>query len=113
MKAGALNQRVTYQVPTRTRDALGDESEAWTTVGTYWAQVRSPSGTEALNADQMKAVTSHVIEIRWPGFIPSPLGRFLLGTRTLNIRWASDVEQRKRRVKAFCEEQVAPVPQTT
>jgi SPP1 family predicted phage head-tail adaptor len=113
MRAGKLSRRVTYQVETKTRDGLGDESLAWSDVGTYWAEVRSPTGTEALNASQIKAVATHVIVHRYPGFVPSPNARYLYGTRVFNIRWASDVEERRRRVTAFCEEQVSPVPQGT
>ena len=52
MRAGTLRKRVTLQMPVMTADALGQTlspNSTWTTVGTYWGEIRGLTGRESLN----------------------------------------------------------------
>jgi SPP1 family predicted phage head-tail adaptor len=114
VRAGPLRRRVQYQTSAPAADAYGQEQPAWTTVGTYFAAIRSPTGREATNALQQKAVGTHVVTVRWQGSTPSPAGRLLyaegsLPVRVFNISAVLNVDERNRQVDFLVEELVGPV----
>ena len=107
MRAGRLNRRVQYQTLSEGADSLGQEEPTFTTQGTYWALIRNPGSTEALNASQMKCEASHILVMRYSGFVPSPTGRFLYGSRVFNVTGVLNIDERNREIRVMCIEVVA------
>lgn len=59
--AGRLNQRVTLQSKSVTRDAMGGEVITWVDVATVWADVKPLSGKALIAAQQaMSEVTASI-----------------------------------------------------
>jgi SPP1 family predicted phage head-tail adaptor len=108
--AGKLRKRVTYQTPVFAVDSYGDKKKgppSWATAGTFWAAVRPASGRELQNATQTKALVYSVVELRYqPSLTFSPDGRFLYGSRTLEITCVFDVDEGQRTLKVLCSEKV-------
>lgn len=64
MKAGELRERIEVQAATITRDAFGDEVQAWATVATVWAKVVERGGREPVLADRPVMLIAYEITIR-------------------------------------------------
>lgn len=64
MAAGQLNSRVSIQTRAAGQDALGQPSETWTTLATVWANIRHPSGSEAIRADAQASIVRASIRVR-------------------------------------------------
>lgn len=111
--AGLLRHRVTVQreataaeggVP----DGRGGRALQWVDVATRWAGVTPTAGREALFAQQLEAVTTHRVLLRWEsGYTPTPAMRVMLGARAFNVRAAINVEERNRWWVLFCDEGTA------
>jgi SPP1 family predicted phage head-tail adaptor len=111
IRAGDHRKRVQYQRVTLERDGLGQEQERWHTQGLYWMGIRSPNGREVFQAQQIKALTSHVVEWRYPGFLPTAQDRLVYGKRIFNISAVVDADERRRKLIIFASEvntQVTP-----
>ena len=65
LAAGRLRHRVTLRSPARTRDDYGQEVAGWTDVATVRADVRHPSGKEAITAGAEVATTAASFRIRF------------------------------------------------
>lgn len=115
MQAGKLRWRVTLESPVYERDMKGQQNKpsSWTTVGTYWAAIRTATGREIENANQRKAQISHVVTTR---YVPSeeagrpiltPEMRFNFKGRHFSIRWYNNLDERNRQVDVYCEEKVS------
>lgn len=103
-----MRQRVTLQSFTVTgRDAYGEETKSWADVGTYYAEVVTLSGREAVNAQQLRADASHRVRMRWVGPI-LPDQQFLWDGRTLHILHVNNVDNRNREYQILCREVVVP-----
>ena len=83
---GDLNRRVSYEEPSDgTPDALGQVPDVWELVATVWAQIRTPTGRELVNAEQLEGVVSHVITVRRASaWFPKPTGRFVYSSPVYN-----------------------------
>jgi SPP1 family predicted phage head-tail adaptor len=113
MNTGPMRKRLTLQQLVETQDSTGEAVKTWNTLGTYWGMVRSPTGKEALNAQQQKATVTHIVQMRYiasnlPSGILPPTWRFLLGNRVLSLVSVVDVDERHREYHIMCEEIVAP-----
>lgn len=62
---GQLNRRITLQAPSAGQDALGQPLGTWSDVATVWADIRHPSGLQALKADAASSTVRASIRIRW------------------------------------------------
>lgn len=108
MHAGKLDRRVQYQTATEEADAFGQMQPTWAAVGTYWASVEAVSGRESRLAEQMQAVVTHTIRIRYQGdTAPAPGGRFVEGSRVFHIESALDGAGRNREWVCLCRELAA------
>src|SRR5262245_19417955 len=63
--AGMLDQRITLERITTTRDGAGGATEQWSTYATVWAKVTPKTGRERDNAMRNEAVAEYTIEIRY------------------------------------------------
>jgi SPP1 family predicted phage head-tail adaptor len=64
---GAMRQRITIEVPDAggsSADDFGQDAPAWSTVGTFWAEVRPLAGREAIVAKQLRPEATHTITLR-------------------------------------------------
>lgn len=108
MRSGLLRSQVQYQEQTGfTRNADNQRIPTWTTLGTFRAFIRSANGREVIQAQQLQAQLGLVVNHRYQGTLPKPSGRYVFGSRTLNVTWVDNVDSRNREVKAFVVEQVA------
>jgi len=108
VKLGPMRQRVTLQSFTvSTWDSYGEEQKSWSDVGTYYAEVLTLSGREAVNAKQICAEATHLVRIRWIGPV-DPSQQFLWGGRTLHILHVNNVDNRNREYQILCNEVVVP-----
>lgn len=68
MRAGTLDRRVTLLQPVPVRNAIGEETTSWQTVGQAWASVEAMPGGEGFDADRREHKRSVRITIRYrPG----------------------------------------------
>lgn len=106
---GSMRWPVQYQARTEAASGYGQPKPVFTIIATFRALVRSPTGSEAMNASQMKATVSHVIEMRWPGYTLDPTGRLISGTQVFQIVYSVDPDGRRRRLNVHCTELVGQV----
>ena len=64
MAAGQLNSRVSIQARVAGQDALGQPSETWAELAAVWANIRHPSGSEAIRADAQASIVRASIRVR-------------------------------------------------
>ena len=88
MGAGKLDQRVTIQRASATRDAYGAEALTWSEVATVPAQVRERGGREPLLADRPVMVVAFEVTIR-AGFNVTHQDRLVWETLTLQVETAT------------------------
>lgn len=62
---GRLRRKVEIQVQTKDVDTLGQPRDVWTTILTTQAEIRGPSGGEKYQAQQLTALVTHIVTIRW------------------------------------------------
>ena len=105
---GVRRVPISYQTATWSVTSTNQPLPAWTTQGTYFCEIRTPTGREALNAGQMKAELTHVLITRYPGFDFSPEGRFVNGSYIYNILWVGNVDARNREVMIYATEVITP-----
>ena len=65
MRAGKLDQRVTIQTKTITRDDYGDPVETWADTKTIWAEAITGGGGEFYAAQKLYAETKVVFRVRY------------------------------------------------
>lgn len=108
---GALRWRVSVEQQEASRDLNGQENLGpWTSIGTYWMEVRTLYGLEAVNAHQIKAETDHCFTCRYiPSAIPglplfNPTYRLNYKGRRFHIAWIDNVDERNRQLRIYCRE---------
>lgn len=120
LKIGRHRQRVTLlDIPESTTDSFGQPSQAQTTIGTFWADVRPLRGNEMLNARQIWPTATHVVTMRWLGSVikvtpdnpqalvmPQMVLKLALDNSYLHVLFADNVEKRNRRWELTCEERI-------
>lgn len=62
--AGLLDQRVTIETKSVARNAIGEETETWSTLATVWAQYRPVKTDERIAGAQLQAEFDAVFRIR-------------------------------------------------
>lgn len=108
--AESLSSRLRYRVTLvaeaspADQNRMGEPIESRFVEATLWADVRTLSGRELVNAMQVAATASSVVEIRWrPGVDRFKSVQF--EGRTLNIDAAVDPDSRRIRLLLYCQEQ--------
>lgn len=113
MRAGPLRFRVKLQSYATSADTFGQQVPTWTTVGTYWADIRFLVGREAVNALQKKAETTHKINMRYIGEIDASMRILYTDPRThvdriFNILDVNPIDERKREYELKVQEVTQP-----
>lgn len=90
---GHLDQRITLQTATVTRDAVGGPVESWADTVTVWARVRTLTGKQLARAQQASADVSKALDIRWRSGVSAAMRVKFADTRTARVSW---IEEDKR-----------------
>lgn len=84
MRAGELRQRVTIQIPSRSKNAFDEWVDSWSDWATVWAAIVPNSGKEYFEAMQASSEVQGVIKIRYrTGVLPTM--RVKYGSRIFEI----------------------------
>lgn len=111
MRAGKLRWRIElHSDGTPAADSLGQMQPADTLLGTYWGAISTLGGAERVNAEQIKGEVTHRVTLRWPGASTTivPKMRLVFKTRTFNIVWIDNVDERNRQLDVYCQEVITP-----
>lgn len=103
MHAGELDQRVTLQTATVTRDAVGGPAEAWADTVTVWAKVRPLTGKQIAQAQQVSADVSTAVTIRWRSGVTAAMRLKFADNSTAKIHWIEE-HRREGRLVIVCED---------
>ena len=104
MRSGQLNNKITIQENTGTKDSVGQIVESWTTLATVWARVRAIGGGETITTKLELATTDYLINIRYRTDITT-LHRIQLENGTiLDVQRVADMDGRKRELELKCLE---------
>jgi SPP1 family predicted phage head-tail adaptor len=103
MRTGQLRHRVTIERPTLAADEFGEMRPTYSSVGTYWAEVRGLSGKESEIASQLRVDATSRVRLRGKIDIRAS-DRVLFGARVLNVVWIMDEDSRGIETRAFCSE---------
>lgn len=82
---GDLDQRVAIQQPTVTRNDIGEQVMAWTTAGTFWADVKLVKVQDRPVGDSDRNVITHEVILR-KNSTPGIDDRVVWKSYTLEIR---------------------------
>ncbi len=101
--AGELDQRVTLQTATLTRDAVGGPVETWADTVTVWAKVKPLSGKQIAQAQQVSADVSKAVTIRYRTGITAAMRVKFSDATTAKIHWVEEY-RREGRLVIVCED---------
>ena len=94
-----MRQRITIYDPPIGADDYGQDVSAkismdgWTVNCTRWAKVESSAGSQYIQNDTIRALTSHVITMRYLPTLDAAQ-RIMIGSRILNVVSFADTEER-------------------
>jgi SPP1 family predicted phage head-tail adaptor len=98
MRSGTLRHRVAIQAVTKGQGGFKQPTETWATVRTVWAAWETPTGREAISANQLSAQLTHAFRLRRPGLTLTPRHRLKIGPRIFAITACYDGANRGREV---------------
>lgn len=105
IKPGALRRRLLLEHPERIDDGGGGSDIVWQPVASLWASIEARNGDERVDAGRLASRVSHDVLLRYrPGVLPEM--RFRLGERVFHILAVLEPDDRRRRLKALCEERI-------
>lgn len=102
MQAGELNQRITLQQPSASRDALGQRVEAWTDVATVWASAQPLRGREFFAAGQVQSEAAVRFTIRYRAGLAGNMRVLWRGVPHALVAEPMDVEGRTEKLELLC-----------
>ena len=102
---GSLRHRVMIEAPVRANDGGGGALITWTPVAEVWASITPQAGAESVVAEAVSGRISHEIVMRHRDDI-APAMRIRLGSRKFDILAALDIDERRRRLRCLCREEL-------
>ncbi len=106
-----MRQRVTLQTLVETADSFGQKIESWTDTLTTWAEILTIGGGEQVVGEQVQAVSTHTVKIRWRRSVTIlETMRLAYAGRVFAIVQAKDVDFRHREARLMCRELVGVSP---
>jgi SPP1 family predicted phage head-tail adaptor len=93
-RTGKYRKRINIQSYTKTRGGEGGYIQSWATDASRWANINPISGQERVDADQVKALRTHTISMRFYSGTLSAKQRVLFGTRVFHIVSVVNVGER-------------------
>ena len=88
--AGILDQRVTLQTATVTRDAVGGPVESWADTVTVWAGVRPLTAKQVAQAQQVSADVRKAVTIRWRSGVTAAMRVKFSDNSTAKVHWVEE-----------------------
>jgi head-tail adaptor len=110
MKAPHLNRALVLEGAVRSPDGAGGFTEAWTVLGTLWAEVVPGSGSDVLGEERMLSAVPYRVTVRG-----APVGspsrpkagqRLREGTRLFLIQAVTERDPQGRYLTCFAREEV-------
>jgi SPP1 family predicted phage head-tail adaptor len=105
--SGALDQRVTVQIPIDTSDGGGGSSRTWQDVRDFWAYVVPQSQDERRYAGHVATRNRYDVFVRRDGDIPL-IARLLWNKRRLTILAVEDDPAHLDRLRIIAEQEREP-----
>ena len=96
-----FNKKITIQLLSETQDAIGQDVQTWTDIGSFWADTSSASGgmKEYYAAAQVSSNNEKLFKVRYSrllaGFLSSQL-RILYGGLVYDVKHIEDVKDQHR-----------------
>jgi head-tail adaptor len=110
MNAPNLNRALVLEGATRTPDGAGGYSEAWSALGTLWAEVLPGSGNDVLGEERMLSAVPYRVTVRGARVgapsRPKAGQRFREGTRLFLIQAVTERDPQGRYLTCFAREEV-------
>ncbi len=110
MTAPKLNRALVLEEVLRTPDGAGGFTEAWSALGTLWAEILPGSGSDALGEERMLSAVPYRITVRGTpqGSRSRPRAgqRFREGMRLFLIQAVTERDQLGRHLTCFAREEV-------
>ncbi|OYW54689.1 MAG: phage tail protein [Rhodobacterales bacterium 32-66-7] len=110
MNAPHLNRALVLEAVVRTPDGAGGFTEAWSALGTLWAEVLPGSGNDVLGEERMLSAVPYRVTVRGaPVGSPSrPVAgqRFREGTRIFQVQAVTERDPDGRYLTCFAREEV-------
>jgi head-tail adaptor len=110
MKAPHLNRALVLEGAQRTPDGAGGFIEAWSALGTLWAEVLPGSGSDVLGEERMLSAVPYRVTVR--GAVvgsssrPKAGQRFREGTRLMLIQAVTERDPQGQYLTCFVREEV-------
>jgi len=105
MRAGKHRHRITFQQKKTTKNTRGEKVISWVDYVNVWASIKPIRGKEIWHANQIKATTSHEIEIRYlHGQTFTSDMRIIYGSRIFQIDGFVNIEERNIKYIFLCTE---------
>jgi len=101
--AGRLDQRVTLQTATLTRDAVGGPVETWVDTATVWAEIKPLTGKQIAQAAQVSADVRKAVTIRYRTGITAAMRIKFSDATTAKIHWIEE-HRRDGKLVLVCED---------
>lgn len=105
MQAGKLRHRLVIESYTQAVDIYGEPIPTWATLVTRWGSVEPLSGRELLQAQEIRAETTHRVRLRYYSGL-RPEQRIKFGTRYLHILAIINPRERNAEMELLCKEAV-------
>ena len=103
MRNGLQRHRLAIRAATEAADEYNQMIKTWATSSTVWGSVQPLSGQELVNAQQVHALTTHRIKIRYISTLTTEM-RILFRTRVFEIVSMLDVLERQTELELLCKE---------
>ena len=101
--AGDLDQRVTLQTATISRDAVGGPVETWADTVTVWAKVRPVTAKQITQAQQVSADVRKAVTIRYRTGVTAAMRLKFDDATTAKIHWIEE-HRRDGKLILVCED---------
>jgi SPP1 family predicted phage head-tail adaptor len=102
MDPGQLNQRVTIQQPSASKDALGQRVETWANVADVWAQVQPLKGREFFAAGAMQSEAAVRVRMRWRAGVDGTMRVLWRGVPHALVAEPVDVDGGRHTLELLC-----------
>lgn len=99
MRGGRLRNTAAIEQNTPGQDAIGGESKSWSTYCATWpCELVQVKGGEVFRGKQVHAQANYVAAGRYVAGVTAKM-RLTLGSRTFEVLYANDVENRGRELR--------------
>ena len=103
MQAAKLRHRITIDTATTTQNSFGEPTASWATTYAAWASIEPLNGRELIQAQQVQSEVTHRVILRHRDSV-TPRQRVSFGSRTLEILYVINPDERNERLELLCKE---------